>query len=234
MIPREICSKMRLVFISDTHLIDAVRNTPLVVPEGDVLIHCGDATMRGTRDEMNLFAERFSDYPHKNKIFVPGNHDWDCQHVYEETPQAFLRLEWAHVLVDREVIIDGVKFYGSPWQPVFFNWAFNLPRGPALAEKWAKIPADTDVLVTHTPPIGVLDGVWRVQYKGAGKTRRYREHVGCADLMERVKQVKPKIHAFGHIHCDYGTKTVGETQFVNCALADEGYHLSHDPVVIDI
>lgn len=232
---------MRLVFISDTHNIDIIRNTPLHVPDGDVLIHCGDATMRGGRDEVNAFAERFSDYPHKHKIFVPGNHDWDCQQVFEETPQAILRLDWAHVLIDREVTIEGVTFYGSPWQPEFCNWAFNLPRGPALAEKWAKIPTDTDVLVTHGPPMGVLDRVWRVEYKydknaGQVKPRRFREHVGCADLLARVKQVNPRVHAFGHIHCDYGTRSMTglRTTFINCALADERYFLSHKPVVFDL
>jgi Icc-related predicted phosphoesterase len=235
---------MRLVFISDTHLIDAIRNTPLHVPDGDVLIHCGDATMQGSREEMDAFAERFMAYPHKHKIFVPGNHDWDCQNVYESMPHAIIRLEWAHVLIDRAVIIEGVKFYGSPWQPEFFNWAFNLPRGKPLAEKWAKIPTDTDVLVTHGPPMGVLDRVWRTEYadcyeedRGHYKQAKYRrEHVGCADLMARVKQVNPKVHAFGHIHCDYGSRSMTglRTTFINCALADERYFLSHKPQVYDL
>lgn len=235
---------MRLVFISDTHLIDAIRNTPLHVPDGDVLVHCGDATMRGGRNEMDAFAERFMDYPHKHKVFVPGNHDWDCQRVYEEMPHAILRLEWAHVLIDRAVIIDGVKIWGSPWQPEFCNWAFNLPRGPALRAKWDLIPTDTDVLVTHGPPMGVQDRVWCYRPTkldvATGKIvkpgRRTREHVGCADLLEAVKRVNPKLHAFGHIHSDYGVRSMTglRTTFINCALADERYQLSNKPVVFDL
>jgi len=90
------------------------------------------------------------------------------------------------------VEIDGVKFWGSPWQPEFFNWAFNLPRGRRLAEIWALIPDDTEVLITHTPPYGILDRV------DSG------EHVGCEDLRRALQRVKPKVHVFGHIHEDRG------------------------------
>ena len=84
--------------------------------------------------------------------------------------------------------IDGVKFWGSPWQPAFYDWAFNVPRGRQLAEMWALIPDDTDVLITHTPPYGILDQV------------ENGELVGCEDLREALLRVKPKLHVFGHIH----------------------------------
>lgn len=231
---------MRAVFVSDTHLIDLLRKTPLEIPDGDVLVHCGDATMRGDYEEIALFATRFAAYPHKHKIFVPGNHDCSMEGQPADVIEG---IDWAHVLIDRGVTIDGIKFWGSPWQPEFCNWAFNLPRGPALKAHWDLIPADTDVLVTHSPPMGVLDRVWRVDRvfdKKAGhiKLKRQREHVGCADLLQAVKRVNPRVHAFGHIHCDYGVrKSHGlpvRTTFVNCALADEGYFLSHSPVVIDL
>jgi Icc-related predicted phosphoesterase len=240
---------MRLVFVSDTHLLDFMRETPLVIPDGDVLVHCGDATMRGDYQEIALFATRFAAYPHKRKIFVPGNHDWEFQRAYERYRPGdedsfgdLSAVDWADVLIDRAVIIDGVKFYGSPWQPEFCNWAFNLPRGAALREKWDLIPDDTDVLVTHGPPMGVLDRVWTWK-PGSGKmtgkpaySRRIREHVGCADLMAAVKRVNPKVHAFGHIHSDYGTRSMTglRTAFINCALANEKYHLTNKPVVFDL
>lgn len=74
-------------------------------------------------------------------------------------------------------------------QPEFHKWAFNLPRGSQCLEKWDKIPEDTDVLITHTPPIGHGDlcctGV----------------RAGCVELLTTVQQrVKPKYHIFGHIH----------------------------------
>lgn len=231
---------MRIVFLSDTHLIDVVRGEPLIVPDGDVVVHCGDALMRGSYDELKLFAQRFAALPHKNKVFVPGNHDV----VLEENIEAALNIDWAHCLIDRGLTIDGVKFWGSPWQPEFCNWAFNLPRGPELKRHWDMIPEGTDVLVTHTPPMGVLDRVWRHEKRYVKdkhghiqiKWKKTREHVGCADMLLAVQRVKPKYHAFGHIHCDYGVarrEDIGTT-FINCALADEGYHLVHRPVVIDL
>jgi hypothetical protein len=233
---------MRLVFISDTHNIDIIRNAPLHVPDGDVLIHCGDATMRGDYNEVAHFATRFAAYPHKHKIFVPGNHDWEFQRQHTLSPHTDFYSSWAHVLIDRAVIIDGVKIWGSPWQPEFCNWAFNLPRGPALRAHWDQIPADTDVLVTHSPPMGVLDRVWRWVPGGGAMTgqksrsRRIREHVGCADLMEAVRRVNPRVHAFGHIHSDYGMQSASSlrTTFINCALADERYYLTHKPIVFDL
>lgn len=228
---------MRIVFVSDTHLLDVIRQTPLVIPDGDVLVHCGDATMRGNYDEIALFATRFAAHPHRHKIFVPGNHDCGFQEQLEKFgPDALGSVDWADVLIDTGVTIDGVKFWGSPWQPEFCNWAFNLPRGPALKAHWDLIPQDVDVLVTHSPPMGVLDRVWRVgKYDHKRKAhRRYQEHVGCADMMQAVKRVKPRVHAFGHIHSDYGQCVVDGTTFINCALADDSYHLTHAPIVIDL
>ena len=85
-----------------------------------------------------------------------------------------------------------MKFYGSPQQPAFFDWAFNVERGPAKIGKFGeRIPADTDVLVTHGPPLG------RGDLCSSGL------RAGCVDLLQHVQQrVKPKLHVFGHIHED--------------------------------
>lgn len=219
---------MRLVLISDTHNLNFVRGTPLDVPDGDVLVHCGDATLQGTYSEVADFATWFSKFPHKHKIFVPGNHDWAFYYACKrdgtltDGMQTMLdKIDWAHVLIDQGVTIDGVKFWGSPWQPEFMGWAFNLPRGLPLKEKWDLIPAGTDVLVTHGPPMGILDRVGR-------------QHVGCADLLNAVHRVKPQLHAFGHVHAGYGTMYRWGIEFVNCATADEAYFLRHKPVVVDL
>ncbi|XP_071521717.1 metallophosphoesterase MPPED2 isoform X2 [Panulirus ornatus] len=95
----------------------------------------------------------------------------------------------ATYLQDQPHSVCGIKLYGTPWQPEFCNWAFNLPRGKPCLEKWDAIPADTDVLITHTPPIGHGDlcctGV----------------RAGCVELLSTVQtRVKPKYHVFGHIH----------------------------------
>jgi Icc-related predicted phosphoesterase len=127
-----------------------------------------------------------------------------------------------YYLLDEELELEGLKFYGSPYQPEFCNWAFNLPRGPQLARKWAKIPDDTDVLITHGPPGGILDRV-------AGG-----ELVGCNDLRKRVKEINPKLHVFGHIHEAYGWHWEDKTIFVNAANCDLGYNPINKPVVVEI
>jgi Icc-related predicted phosphoesterase len=119
------------------------------------------------------------------------------------------------------VEIDGVKIYGSPWQPEFYNWAFNLPRGEKLAEKWGKIPEGLDILVTHGPAFGMVDAT----IQGIS--------VGCHDLFQRVVKVKPKIHACGHIHWSYGQKTFDGIEFINASILNEGYFYENKPIAIE-
>ena len=94
----------------------------------------------------------------------------------------------AHYLCDESLTLDGVKFYGSPWQPRFFDWAFNKDRGAPLKAIWDKIPLDTDVLITHGPPHGILDLTFD------------KIKAGCEELLLAVQRIKPKVHVFGHIH----------------------------------
>jgi len=209
---------MRLVFISDTH---THRNISL--PQGDVLVHAGDATSSGTLAEVSQFLEWFSAQPHSRKIFIAGNHDW----LFEREPNSASMLLIEHpdlvYLQDSGVEIEGIRFWGSPWQPAFYDWAFNLPRkGVRLREAWNKIPMDTDVLITHGPPYGVLDQV------GGG------EHLGCEELKIRRAAVKPRVHVFGHIHDSYGVAYEGSRIMVNASICDESYRPIHRPIVVDI
>ena len=112
--------------------------------------------------------------------------------------------EGVHYLEDSGVEAGGLRVWGSPWQPEFGGWAFNLPRGEQLAAKWASIPAGLDLLITHGPPQGFGDRSW-----SAART-------GCVDLRARVDVVRPKLHLFGHIHEDGGAWTHAGTTFVNC------------------
>ena len=205
---------MKIVCISDTHL------RQVKVPDGDVLIHAGDATFQGTANEIREFSKWFGTLPHKHKIFVAGNHDWGFQ--MQRSAAVGLLPAGCHYLEDSGVTIDGVRFWGSPWQPWFLSWAFNLPRGEALQKHWDLIPADTDVLVTHSPPYGIGDWVAR------------GENVGCEDMMKAVERVKPKLHVFGHIHGGYGQYQPGETLFVNASVCDEGYNPTNPPVVVTV
>jgi Icc-related predicted phosphoesterase len=206
----------KLVFISDTHN----QLHKVNVPEGDVLVHCGDATNMGRVEELTRFFADFSALPHRRKVLIAGNHDW----LFEKDPGLARSLVPVGVdyLQDSGVEIDGLKFWGSPYQPEFCNWAFNLSRYEGqLTEKWAMIPDGTDVLVTHGPPKGVLDNA-------------YDHHVGCADLLHRVLPLRPKIHAFGHIHYDYGEKMFNGTHFVNASCCNERYMPVNAPIVVEL
>jgi hypothetical protein len=131
----------RFIFLSDTHGL----HEEIAVPDGDILIHAGDFGRRGTLAELVQFHAWLLRQPHKHKIFVAGNHDW----CFETQPNAARdTMRGVTYLQDEAVTILGLKFYGSPWQPRFLDWAFNLDRGEPLKRVWAKIPADTDVLIT--------------------------------------------------------------------------------------
>ncbi|KAK4309551.1 hypothetical protein Pmani_018814 [Petrolisthes manimaculis] len=129
----------------------------------------------------------------------------------------------ATYLQDQPLTICGIKLYGTPWQPEFCNWAFNLPRGHKCLEKWDSIPDDTVVLITHTPPIGHGDlcctGV----------------RAGCVELLTTVQtRVKPKYHVFGHIHEGYGVTTDGKTIFINASTCNSSYVPINPPIVFDV
>ncbi|TVQ91661.1 MAG: metallophosphoesterase [Deltaproteobacteria bacterium] len=205
---------MRLVCISDTH----ARHRQLRVPDGDVLLHAGDLSRRGAPEDVRDFDGWLGGLAHPHKIVIAGNHDF----CFERNPQARDWITNATYLQDEAVEIEGVRFYGSPWQARFFDWAFNLDRGAPLREVWRKIPPETDVLLTHGPPLGVLDRTSRGQ------------RVGCEDLLAAVERVRPKVHVFGHIHESAGRLERGGTIFVNACSCDLHYRASQPPVVVDL
>jgi Icc-related predicted phosphoesterase len=206
---------IRLVCMSDLHHIP--HDFP--VPDGDVLIIAGDVCGYGRLSELEEFDQFLAGLPHPHKLLIAGNHDWPYARVSQKEARGLVKN--AVYLQDSGIEIDGLKFWGSPWQPWFLNWAFNLPRGLQLAEIWAKIPADIDVLITHTPPYGILDKV-----EG--------DNVGCEDLAKALKRIKPKVHVFGHIHQGYGMVEQEGTVYVNASLRNEFYHLVNAPIVIDL
>ena len=206
----------RIVCLSDTHNC----SEQIKVPDGDVLIHAGDATIRGTRDEIVFFNEWFAALPHRYKIFVAGNHDW----LFQTNPSAAEELLDARIVYLRDsfTVIDNLKIYGAPWQPRFFDWAFNLNRGAEMAAKWKLIPPDVDVLITHGPPNKILDQT------PAG------DFAGCEELRKKVEEIRPRAHIFGHIHCGYGTTEQFGVKFVNASNCDESYEPINPPVVFDL
>ena len=204
----------RLVIISDTHGFH-----DFAVPDGDILIHAGDGCSRGTPDEARAWASFVRRQAHRHKIVIAGNHDRWFESDFDEAMALFDGLDFLH---DSGCQREGVRFWGAPWQPWFLSWAFNLPRGPELAAKWALIPDATDVLVTHGPPMGILD-------------RTYDdEPVGCEQLRLALQRVRPRVHVFGHIHEGYGTERVDGTLFVNASICTLAYQPTNPAVVVDL
>ena len=216
---------MKIIFISDTHTLHGQMLEK--IPDGDVLVHCGDVSSRGVGSEIDNFFFWFSSLPHKNKIFIAGNHDFGFEYrntTLQNTLES-MQKDGIHYLQDSGVEIDGIKFWGSPWTPPFHNWAFMLNEDE-IKEKWEMIPRDTNVLITHGPPKGILDLVVYDQI-----------NVGCHSLMEEVLKLKDlKAHAFGHIHEEYGTKKLEETGpiFINASTCTLRYKPWNKPIMIEI
>ena len=208
---------MKLVCIGDTHN----KHRELILPEGDVLIHAGDCTDAGTLRETRDFLEWFSAQPHKHKILIGGNHDYffersSSEEIAESTPDNI------HYLQQEAVQLEGVTFWGSPYTPGSGRWAFQSERGAAMKKFWQEIPVNTQVIVTHGPAYGIMDQV------------SDNTHIGCKELLHRIKEVQPEVHISGHLHNSYGVVSIGKTRFVNCSSLDERLRSIHPPLSIDL
>ena len=215
---------MKITFISDTH--NKHRFVTNDLPGGDLLIHAGDISSMGYEHEIREFCKWFNNIDnYTHKVFIAGNHDWGFQNNTEKVKEILEFYENITYLQDNEVLVgeDMVNVYGSPWQPEFYNWAFNLPRqGVELKEKWDNIPNNTDILITHGPAYGYVDKV-------IGRT----ENLGCELLTERIKDFKPKIHVCGHIHTGYGYTFDGDTHYINASVLNESYVYHNKPLTIE-
>ena len=154
----------------------------------------------------------------RHKIVVAGNHDFCFEDKRRAQAEKLFQERGIVYLCDTGVEIEGFKFWGSPVQPWFMDWAFNMEEGEPLKRHWEKIPSNTDVLITHTPPFGILDQTIK------------KEHVGCKELLKKVMEIKPLIHAFGHIHESYGLRKVKQVQFINASSLDRFYTGFNEPI----
>jgi Icc-related predicted phosphoesterase len=203
---------------SDTHGF----HEKLTLPPVDISIFAGDMCAWSRDEDCCKFLLWYKDQPPRHKIYIPGNHDrpFENKRFRDRMIDA-----WDPLLIyleDSFVIIDGIKIWGSPYQVEFFNWAFNLPRGGwELEKKWRDIPDDTNIVVTHAPPKGILD------------MNLQSNHTGDELLLDRIKVVKPKYHIFGHIHEAAGIVEIDDTYFINSAICDRSYKPVRVPFVFE-
>jgi Icc-related predicted phosphoesterase len=217
---------MRVVIISDTHS----QHRKIQMPDGDVLICAGDITFRGELKVIQDFANWIAEQPYKHKLVIFGNHEVGIENGPKRQPAIeMIQKSGAHYLEDSGIELDGIKYWGSPITPFFFDWEWNRNRGADIARHWAMIPVDTTVLITHGPPYMILDEAPR----GFGSY----DNVGCADLLRRIAVLKDlKLHCFGHIHNGYSAqpKIIDGVAFVNAAICDERNNPTNQPIVIDL
>jgi Icc-related predicted phosphoesterase len=200
---------MRIVHISDTHNCHrALRN----LPAADVIIHSGDLSMMGTANEVNDFINWFSGLDYEYKIFIAGNHDRCLEGKSQKTIQRFLP-DRCYYLCHSGVEIKGFKFWGVP----LFVDDDVFGRLPTMM---GKIPDDTDILISHSPPYGILSTT--------------NSNYGCPDLLLSVMRIAPRYHLFGHTHGAYGIEKLQATTFVNASLVNEKFKLVNKPFVFDV
>lgn len=219
--------RVRFVCISDTHSNHRRLGT---LPEGDVLLHAGDFTNKGTIAEVRLFAEWLDKQPFQHKIVIAGNHDRALDKQFHEAPKECRLVEAllarCSYLNNASTTVFGYKVYGRPETPEFHAMAFNVRRGRAMMECWDAIPDDTDILLTHCPPFMVRDRTVLGQ------------HAGCAQLAKSLhtRLNRVKVHVFGHIHEAYGVarSASGHTTFINAAMCNVLHGNNHKPIVFDL
>lgn len=217
---------MKILCISDTHtkhnlipsrLIDNADGTI------DTIIHAGDVSGRGYKNEIISFLEWYSKLPFEYKIMIPGNHDF----LFEDDPKTSKELldKYPSItyLQDSGIEINGVKIWGSGITPYFYDWAFNR-IGDAICKHWDLIPLDTQVLITHGPVKGILD---RTKRNGG---------VGCPYLLEKLAKLNElKLHVCGHIHEAYGRMENDKGQiFVNASVLNLHYYMANEPIQVEI
>lgn len=209
---------MRICCVSDLH-----GNLP-EIPPCDLLLIGGDivptnvktpAAVAGWLDEE--FAAWLERVPASQTVGVAGNHDF----LFQENPELVPEMDWIY-LQDSGTEFEGLKIWGTPWQPTFFDWAFNLDE-PQLCERWSLIPEGTDILLLHGPPHGVGD------FSEMGNV-----HTGSPGLLRRIEEVAPRLAVFGHIHSGHGRYRIGGTVAINAALVDDSYVMRNAPLIVEL
>jgi len=226
----------RFVCFSDTHgLHDGIPKRHC--PDADVLLHAGDFSNTGELEQVQSLAAWLKEYPAKHKIVIAGNHDitfepnyyaraWERFHpqgAYNcmDVRVALCQSGCCTYLEDEAVEVAGYRIYGTPWQPAFCDWAFNLSDAAACQTTWEKIPHDVHILLAHGPP------------KGANDLTSTGIRAGCEHLLEAIWRRSVPLVVSGHLHDAYGVTTDGVTTFINASTRTSKYKPSNPPIVFD-
>lgn len=228
----------RFVVMSDTHTMHEKGLSAGRVPRGDVFLHCGDFTNKGSLADVEAFARWVRALPHPEKVVIAGNHDllldpawpkpgkWGRPQSATDRERALAALREACVYLDESAYVTrrgGHRLFGSPWSPTFCDWAFNADRGHECRARWDRVPDACDVLLTHGPPLGRGDLC-------SGGNR-----AGCVDLLRTVqRRVRPAVSVAGHIHEGFGASFDGTTTYLNASSLDLRYRPVHPAVVFDL
>ena len=184
-----------IVCVSDTH------NTTPALPPGDLLLHAGDLTEKGSLAELQAQLTWLDAQPHTYKVVIAGNHDLLLDAAVEKgAGESPAELDWGSIiyLQDRPVTLDFptghvLTVYGAPWTPRFGKWAF---QHPPKSDVWTDaVPAHVDILLTHGPPQCHLD------------RNTYGARLGCPHLLRELYRARPRLVVFGHVHEGYGRET---------------------------
>jgi Icc-related predicted phosphoesterase len=178
--------------------------------QGDILLLCGDITAADRECQYEEFEEWLDELEYKCVLIIGGNHDNKLQEGYE------FKSDKVHYLCDSGYTFEGLNFWGTPWTATFqrqnrYCKAFSIKDESERLKHFEKIPGNTDVLISHSPPFGKLD------FCCNGRK-------GCVALEGVVNRVRPKMHVFGHIHEQGGKiKRDEDILYANCAFVDEWY-----------
>ena len=222
---------IRFVCLSDTHSVPMRHE----IPPGDVLLHAGDFSLRGNSKSLISFNSLLGSLPHTHKVVIAGNHEFSFDgsnidrlnkahklHVSIDVPRSKGYLTNCVYLEDSGTEVFGYKIWGSPWVNGYRDGGFTLWTEGEIDSKWRLIPEDTDILMTHQPPYGVLD------------QNKYRENGGCRYLQRRTEHMRLKAHLFGHIHEAHGFEVRANRIYINAAICSPDYDSVNAPVVFDL
>ncbi|MDD3371012.1 MAG: metallophosphatase domain-containing protein [Alphaproteobacteria bacterium] len=202
---------MKIAVISDTH----AQWSKLKVPECDLLISTGDYSgYQGNEGEFRFFHKWLNKQPAKHIVSCQGNHEVWVQNNLDKAREIAAEVApRVHFMVEGGLEIEGIKIWCSPVTPMFYNWAWNVNPGAAIQAYWKLIPDDTEILVTHGPPAGILD---TCEPDGIP--------LGCPSLRERIRELNHlKLHVFGHIHSSSGSCEKDGIRFINASVCNERY-----------